>query len=299
YSFNTSNGGYETTIADDCGKVGMATVWAKDNSSANFFINTDYICYEPDTTLDHYKVVASDGRMELIYKNVSTGAKSAVSSLNGIEKIAILTSPYPILSNGLGENFTQAGNTYSVATYPVDLPDEGTLITIRYAESDLIIGNDQMGIESSLSIHQWNVGNDSWEPIGGTVDTALNEVFTIISDAGIYAAFTTDIMTGIGDDEHGSIIPDQFQLSQNYPNPFNPTTMIEYNVPTRSDVSIEIFNIVGQKIRSLVNETKMAGKYEVIWDGDDSKGDRVSSGIYFYRFETDNHIETKKMLLLK
>ncbi|MCP4703177.1 MAG: hypothetical protein GY865_01085, partial [candidate division Zixibacteria bacterium] len=47
YSFNTSNGGYETTIADDCGKVGMATVWAKDNSSANFFINTDYICYEP------------------------------------------------------------------------------------------------------------------------------------------------------------------------------------------------------------------------------------------------------------
>ncbi|MFH2048799.1 MAG: T9SS type A sorting domain-containing protein [bacterium] len=101
------------------------------------------------------------------------------------------------------------------------------------------------------------------------------------------------------DDEHGSILPYKFELSQNYPNPFNPITTISYSLPRKSDVLIEIFNILGQKIVTLINETKPAGEYQINWDGDDSNGHEVSTGIYLYRFNAGDYSETKKMILLK
>ncbi len=103
----------------------------------------------------------------------------------------------------------------------------------------------------------------------------------------------------IVDNDDGYLLPTKFTLSQNYPNPFNPATTIEYNVPSRSQVTVEIFNVLGQKIRTLVDETKPAGKYSITWDGDDLNGQAVSTGIYLYRFQTDDIVKTKKMILLK
>jgi hypothetical protein len=100
-------------------------------------------------------------------------------------------------------------------------------------------------------------------------------------------------------DDEVSDVPDAFETSQNYPNPFNPATTIEYSVAVRSHVSIEVFNVLGQKIRVLVDETKPVGDYRVTWDGDDSDGRPVATGLYFYRFKAGDHIETRKMILLK
>ena len=94
-------------------------------------------------------------------------------------------------------------------------------------------------------------------------------------------------------------LPYRFELSQNYPNPFNPATTIEYSVPSRVRVSIDIFNIVGQKVKTLVDREVAAGSYTVIWEGTSDSGTALATGIYLYRFKAADHIETKKMLLLK
>jgi hypothetical protein len=94
-------------------------------------------------------------------------------------------------------------------------------------------------------------------------------------------------------------LPENFALHQNYPNPFNPTTTIRYDVPEQSHVSLIIYNILGQKIRTLVNESKEAQIHSVIWDGIDDNGRLVPSGIYFYRMNAGSVVKTKTMVLTK
>jgi len=97
----------------------------------------------------------------------------------------------------------------------------------------------------------------------------------------------------------GAQVPKEFSLSQNRPNPFNPTTSIQYSLPTRSHVVLDIYNLLGQRVTTLVDETKEAGIHQVIWNGKGSKGNTVTSGVYFYRIKADNYSEVKKMVLMK
>ena len=90
-----------------------------------------------------------------------------------------------------------------------------------------------------------------------------------------------------------------FSLSQNYPNPFNPGTVITFSLSHDSWVKIEIYDILGQKVRTLADERAKAGVKEVIWDGKNQAGVEVASGIYFYRMETDRFTDVKKMILIK
>jgi len=94
-------------------------------------------------------------------------------------------------------------------------------------------------------------------------------------------------------------LPSVSALLGNYPNPFNPETTIKYNLAKQSKVNLVIYNVKGQRVKTLVNETKMAGYYSVKWDGKDENGHQVSSGVYFTRFVGDNKSLTKKMILLK
>lgn len=95
------------------------------------------------------------------------------------------------------------------------------------------------------------------------------------------------------------VLPSAYSLEQNYPNPFNPETIISYNLPKQSRVQIKIYDITGNEIRSLIDEEKSAGKHNILWDSRNNFGQRVSSGIYFYKIVADNFIETKKMVLMK
>lgn len=93
--------------------------------------------------------------------------------------------------------------------------------------------------------------------------------------------------------------PESFTLQQNYPNPFNPTTSITYSVAENTRVKLTIYNLAGQEIRTLVNGFENAGTRTVNWDGYDSRGRRVASGIYLYRLSAGTREISKKMLLLK
>ncbi|MCH7618894.1 MAG: T9SS type A sorting domain-containing protein [Candidatus Marinimicrobia bacterium] len=94
-------------------------------------------------------------------------------------------------------------------------------------------------------------------------------------------------------------VPSDYSLGQNYPNPFNPSTTIAYDVPAASNVSINIYDMLGRNVITLVNEQKNAGSHTVEWNGKNSSGIQVTSGIYFYRLEAGQSAITKKMLLLR
>ncbi len=94
-------------------------------------------------------------------------------------------------------------------------------------------------------------------------------------------------------------IPPTISLAQNYPNPFNPSTTITFSIPSEMVCNLDVYNIRGQKVKTLLNENRMAGRHSVVWDGKDANGRSVSSGVYFYRLTTPNRTHISKMLLMK
>ncbi|SVE57783.1 uncharacterized protein METZ01_LOCUS510637, partial [marine metagenome] len=94
-------------------------------------------------------------------------------------------------------------------------------------------------------------------------------------------------------------LPEHFALHQNYPNPFNPTTEISFSLNQESDVTLTIFNMLGQQVKELTSGLKSAGNYTLQWNGNDDLGRRVSSGIYLYTLNDGSRSLTKKMVLMK
>jgi hypothetical protein len=106
-----------------------------------------------------------------------------------------------------------------------------------------------------------------------------------------------DKSVGVEDDDYS--IPEEFNLIQNYPNPFNPSTTIRFSLPQEAMVNIKVYNILGKEITELLNETRISGEYEITWDGTDSNGKLVPSGIYFITMNADRFSKTIKTMLIK
>lgn len=129
---------------------------------------------------------------------------------------------------------------------------------------------------------------------GGTV--TINPIFTIHT-GGIFQLFTN---AAVDVEEEKEVIPVEYFLHQNFPNPFNPSTMVKYGIPEKSNVKIEIFNMLGQSVGLLVNSENSAGYYEIIWNASN-----LPSGIYIISIKAmgvnfkKNFTEVKKALLLK
>jgi hypothetical protein len=106
---------------------------------------------------------------------------------------------------------------------------------------------------------------------------------------------STVTITGVTDDQ----VPSVYRLHPNYPNPFNPTTTIRYDLPAPEDVHVVIYNVRGERVRVLVDEHQLAGRHEAGWDGRNSRGESVASGVYLYRIVAGEFVSTRKMTLLK
>jgi hypothetical protein len=94
-------------------------------------------------------------------------------------------------------------------------------------------------------------------------------------------------------------VPQMFALHANYPNPFNPSTTIHYQLPASSQVRLELYDVLGQKVRTLVHGAQSAGHYQAVWDGRNEVGDRMAAGVYFYRLQAGEFIQVRKLLLMK
>ena len=107
---------------------------------------------------------------------------------------------------------------------------------------------------------------------------------------------TGDVVTAVA--EHKAQ-PHRFSLHQNYPNPFNPETTIRFELPHSADVRLTVYNLLGQRIVTLLDEHREEGIHHFMWNGTDRTGRIVPSGMYFYRLETPNWTETNKLLIIR
>jgi hypothetical protein len=132
------------------------------------------------------------------------------------------------------------------------------------------------------------------------VATCLNETF---DECGTYGPAPPDKrMSRMKSSAKGRAdlgLPKEYSVEQSYPNPFNPTCEILYALPTESQVTLSIYNILGQKVRVLVDEYQSAGYKSASWDGRDNNGAELASGVYFYRIEAGSFVQTKKMVLMR
>lgn len=119
---------------------------------------------------------------------------------------------------------------------------------------------------------------------GGTLSQPLGAL--------TWFGLTTSVKTQTG-------VPADFSLCQNYPNPFNPTTKISYTISKASSVHLSVFNILGQMVKVLANRVQPAGTYSVEWDGTSQSGQKLASGIYFYKLSAGENTSMKKMVMLK
>ena len=164
----------------------------------------------------------------------------------------------------------------------------------------LLLVFSQSELSAQYKIERSSITNGASISNGGThkIRSSVGESMIGISSNASYKTFfgflytqqptITEIKTT------NSLIPDKYEMSQNYPNPFNPTTVIEFAVPQESKVLLEVFNILGERLATLVNEVKTPGYYNVNFDAG-----LLSSGFYIYRIQAEDFVEVKKMILLK
>ncbi len=232
------------------------------------------------------------------------------------------TDPKPILWN----YFTQPERRKLYRTYAalIKLRRENEVFTSTETDVNMRVGQGQFDRRVNLSHPSMNVtiiGNFDVVEIGvdpnfqhtgrwynyferDSVEiTDVNQ--TVVLNPGEFHIFTDkkvefpqpDLVTAI--EKNVTSLPQSFELGQNYPNPFNPTTTIDFQIPKAVDVKMEVYNILGQSIQTLVNKPMQPGSYQINWNGKDRQGNSLSSGIYILHFKAGDFVETRRMLLLK
>ena len=206
-----------------------------------------------------------------------------------------------------GVSFTEANNGTAVGTFGIILrttnrginwisQTSGTSNTLNsVCFTDV---NNGMTVGITGTILRTTNGGTTWISQTSGTSNYLNSVSIIDAYNGTAVGMTGTILRttngGVFVNQISSEIPERFSLYQNYPNPFNPSTKINYDIPKASYVKLIVYDVLGKKIATLVNEKLSSGSYEVDWNGSG-----YPSGVYFYKLTTGDYVETKKMILLK
>jgi len=182
-----------------------------------------------------------------------------------------------------------------------------TRFLLSFGPFDQILPGDSIYFSAAYIIGEnFHTDPDNGQNLPDNPDTFYAHLdFSDLVHKGLAAQTLYDSLfsapTNVEESEHEP--PKNFFLSQNYPNPFNPETRIKYTVGSRQihpiPTTLKIYNILGQLVRTLMDEPQESGSYEVIWDGKDEKGNDVASGIYFYQLKSGEFSQTKKMVLIR
>jgi hypothetical protein len=148
---------------------------------------------------------------------------------------------------------------------------------------------------SSNGTYSFAVANNSSDAVYYSAKEGSNKPQLVIERSSSAAARQSETdMLG-----ESPAVPEFFALHQNYPNPFNPETRIEFDLPEGTGVRLAVYDALGREVARLVDEQRPAGHHSVVWRGRDGKGERVSSGLYFYRIQAGGFVAVKKMILVQ
>ena len=234
---------------------------------------------------------------------------TVISSNNDLpEPYLISTEDVGTLGNGVlpAESYESVLVKYENVTVSDDNADGDTgPYTDDNNNYGEILVYDASNVSTRVEIEQGNNDyHNFWDesqegtPLQIKVDDTLEELIGIMYYSFYYYKLVprtnADFVGYVTDVEDEPVVANEFSLSQNYPNPFNPTTTIEFSIPTAGQVSLKVYNILGQQVMDVVNQEMTQGIHRVTLDAS-----KLSSGVYFYRLKSGNFVSTQKMLLLK
>ncbi|MFN0158083.1 MAG: T9SS type A sorting domain-containing protein [Bacteroidota bacterium] len=231
----------------------------------------------------------ADSTLELFVGGIGPGNRGSCYALDYISDTtwSVLWADSSLRNTPLSVNAGMLNGEFIVAgANTVERVSPDTLYTDLnvYELSGNKLGIWRRDTASVQNFHFLDIDND------GITNLITPLISHLIPDhLGVYEYFGT---TGIGENEDK--VPDRFELYQNYPNPFNASTRIRYHIPNSTHVTLRVFDVLGREVATLVDERMNRGMHHAQWDGANN-----SSGVYFYRLITDNHIATRKLLLLR
>jgi hypothetical protein len=230
-------------------------------------------------------------------KLVDIRAVSVYGSAVGSGSIALTDSVAPAVPTGL-EGTWNSGKLYLSWNANGEIDLGGYRVHYDWDE-----GGEPY--DGTASIYGKNspitVGADTSIVVTGLANKSVYYVALTAYDVGQNQSGYSDELVVEAVSVRSPSVPDKhsFSLFQSYPNPFNPQTTIVFEMPEPGDVSLKVFNAAGQIVATLVEEHKPTGRHIVHWDGRNQFGRHVSSGVYFYRLQAGDYVETKRMILLK
>ena len=223
--------------------------------------------------------------------------------------VSRLLIPLSFASDNISFDSLSVAGTRSASAILIDVPsdniDKTALLSVTFANGDLLApGSGPVGI---MHFTCASIGTTP-QVIVDTSAAYDTELQFILGPIDNYlptspdfspGMITVNLVTDADDDDFGTPLPTEYGLMQNQPNPFNPATTITFALPKQSRVSIEVFNILGEKIRTLVDGALPAGTHSIVFDGCDSYGRELATGVYLYRMKTGQDEYSRKMILLK
>ena len=215
-------------------------------------------------------------------------------------------APNPTTENSLVTLYedTRGGKTVICMESPIDLKgleievasNDGGIFSTPLEGIQLYDGHER-GISSVGIFDIMGKGNIPASKTE-TIVLEIPENATCLSAVGVNEN-GEEVTVKIDNSRKSATLPREFKLYQNRPNPYNPSTIISYDLPREGNVKLEIFNLLGQKVTTLVDEFQSAGHYEVEWNSTDAVDRALAGGMYFYRLSMDGFSQSRKMLLLK
>jgi hypothetical protein len=218
---------------------------------------------------------------------------SAIVFNNQLEGMLIVSGCYYYEnSNYQMYKTSDGGDTWEEITFPLSF-DPAFMCNVPGNPEAFVVTAPLTNVGSGYTLD----GGNSWQLLEDSLDLCVTTFTsgtvgwsTSWSLPKIYK-YTGSPLTGVEDQ---NVLPAEFALEQNFPNPFNPSTKIKYSVPQMSNVVIKVLDVLGNEIETIVNGEKLAGNYELTWSAAN-----LPSGVYFYRLQAGDFVETKKMILLK
>lgn len=225
-----------------------------------------------------------------------TGSKSAasaswLSSVGALSPDNWLITPRILLPNNGSNQTTQL--SYWIAAQDASWPQEHYSVLVSTTNNNITSFTPLMS--ETLQSNTWSERTMNLNAYAG------QSIYLAFRHHDVYDMFylkLDDVMINVALNNEPPVAH-KTALGKNFPNPFNPTTKIEYSVKEQTNVCIEVFNVKGQKVRTLINSVVNTGNHSVVWNGKDDNNNDAGSGVYFYRMSTANYSSTGKMILMK